>query len=319
MTLLQDTTAIATQSADTTSQQAVAIRADRPDADTTYLHRLDTLALDTLTLDSLTLDSLRLDSIYRDSLYQDSMMRVRLQAEADSIAALPKGMAGTELPFSLHRSDAVMGASLLSIMLLLFVLGKTRNNLTKRISAFFYPKNLSADDNLTHQDHPLVIPSLMLVFSIECSILFMGYANAVQMFPQELLAQPRTLGCYVLATLLFLVLKVGLYSFVNSVFFSRNARRFWRMHYSLLFLFGTFMLLPLTLLYVFSGIDSEYVYYAIALLLLFVNILVIVKGFSSFFRKIAGSLHLFVYFCALEAAPAVFWWVALTWLTTFLI
>lgn len=73
----------------------------------------------------------------------------------------------------------------------------------------------------------------------------------------------------------------------------------------------TLLFFPLLLLLIYFQIDLKIVLISGLTLLLIVKILLLLKCFSTFFEKFYGILHLFVYFCTLEAAPVVVLWTIL--------
>ncbi|MBO4905500.1 MAG: DUF4271 domain-containing protein [Bacteroidaceae bacterium] len=269
------------------------------------ISRVDSLLSDSaqvVYVDSLLSDSLLLDSLYLDSIYRDSLAQVQ-QVDTVAVEPEPSGMVGEPWSSSLHRSSSVIGLSLLAVFLMLFIVGQTHRYLGERFSNFFFPKGMGRNDDGLYKNHPLLKPAILLLLASECSLLFMEYNSGIT----------RVVVC-LLVSIAFLVLRLVQYAFVNTVFFNRKMRERWRENYMLLMLMESVMLLPITLVYVYAGINPEIAYICIAIILLFVKILLLFKTFSVFFVKIAGTLHLIVYFCALEIVPALIWWVFLGWI-----
>ncbi len=286
--------------------------ADSLAADTGYVAPIPYYySADSLALDSLALDSLRIDSLYRDSLYQDSLLQVRLQHEADSIAALPKGKAGDPLSFSLHRNDAVTGATLLCLLLVLFVVAQTRHRMAARIAEFFMPRGSQDDTEAVPQCHPLLWPATVLLFGLQCGILMLGYIDSTGTYGDLSPRAPQLLGVCVGTAIAMVIVRLSLYAFVNNVFFDRHARHRWRENYNLLFLAETVLLLPVTLVYAYTGIPTQTIYICLAALLGLVKLLLLIKSCAVLFPRIVALPHLLLYFASVEVVPVLVWWMVL--------
>jgi putative membrane protein len=68
------------------------------------------------------------------------------------------------------------------------------------------------------------------------------------------------------------------------------------------------VLLPLALLVVFFDLPFVQALTAYVLLMAFVKILLLYKAYRIFFSSFSGSLHVILYFCALEIVPLLFAW-----------
>ena len=232
----------------------------------------------------------------------DTLMFVTSAQPADE----PWGMPGNAIPEALHRSD-VITASLLISFLLLSVLGLTRRKSLKTLfSNFFLPTAASkeaADEGNREWQRMLVA----LLFCLQGAIAITAVTQLMHAAP-FMLSPWLILAVYAVGLLLFLIVKQCLYGFVHSIFFSKVQRRRWREDYAFLFTIESLLLFPLLLLIVYFHISLEIVLYSALAVLLFVKILLLFKCFSTFFGKMYGTLHLFVYFCTLEAAPLVVLW-----------
>ena len=92
------------------------------------------------------------------------------------------------------------------------------------------------------------------------------------------------------------------------MFFDAAHRRLWNDTYFVSILLIGVILLPLTLLVVFFDLPFSQALSAYVLLMAFVKILLLYKANRIFFSSFSGSLHVILYFCALEIAPLLFAW-----------
>ena len=191
--------------------------------------------------------------------------------------------------------------------LLLSLLGLTRRKSLKTlISNFFLPTAASkeaADEGNREWQRMLVA----LLFCLQGAIAILAVTQIQNAVP-VMLSQWLILAIYAAGLLLFVIVKQCLYGFVHSIFFTKVQRCRWREDYAFLFTVESLLLFPLLLMIVYLHINLEIVLYSALAVLLFVKILLLFKCFSTFFGKMYGALHLFVYFCTLEAAPLVVLW-----------
>ena len=106
--------------------------------------------------------------------------------------------------------------------------------------------------------------------------------------------------CYLLIMFSYLVIKQGLYHWVNGLFFSKAQCERWRNRYAHILVVETALLFPVTLSLSFQWIDTVWSLQIALVVLLFVNLWLLLEGFKVFFRKKYGYLLVFPYFCALE-------------------
>lgn len=251
----------------------------------------------------------------RDSLLrQDSLLfgngSERLMDMQDPSAALT--------PESLSRSDAVTIALLVCLLLLLAIIRHSRKQLGARIQNFMFPsKDVKTVMKMTDDNHKEAVRFLLaLLASLMMALLFYSYAQTrwnVDLMPVTSL---QLIAIYTGTALSIVLLKHLLYLIVHTTFFTYASRLLWREDYTLLFALESILLFPLGLMAVYLDLSPEMAAYLFIGLLLFVKILLFSKTFSTFFGKIHGTLHLFVYFCALEAAPLVLLWSTLVEITT---
>ena len=218
------------------------------------------------------------------------------------------GVAGDPVIYRLRHDDIVTSTLLVSFVLMMWVVAASWKFLRDMVKDFFYHRirpNLFADrvDTELRGRFFLVAQTCFLQ-----GILFVDYVQDVlpEMFdrasPYVLLSVGTTVvGGYYLSKLCF-------YNFVNSVFFDAARRRLWNDTYFVSILLIGVILLPLTLLVVFFDLPFSQALTAYVLLMAFVKILLLYKANRIFFSSLSGSLHVILYFCALEIAPLLFTW-----------
>ena len=230
------------------------------------------------------------------------------QAPPTRRSLMAEGVPGDPVPYRLRHDDIVTSTLLVSFVLMMWVIAASWKFLRDMVKDFFYHRirpNLFADrvDTELRGRFFLVAQTCFLQ-----GILFVDYVQDVlpetfdQVSPYVLL----TVGTSVVGG--YYLSKLCLYNFVNSVFFDAPRRRLWNDTYFVSILSVGVVLLPLTLLVVFFDLSFSQALSAYVLLMAFVKILLLYKAYRIFFSSLSGSLHVILYFCALEIAPLLFAW-----------
>ena len=201
----------------------------------------------------------------------------------------------------------------------MIIIRASKKSLPQRIKDFFYPTRTKTNDDADNANSNTIINlCLTLLTALLTALLFFCYVQARYNIDIFSVTPIELLGIYVATTLGIIATTALLYAFVHSVFFTKQQRAAWLKDFSLVFLMQTAVLLPLTLIDVYFNFSAENTAIALAIVLLFVKIPLLLKAYSTFFVKSYGYFHLIVYFCALEAAPIVAMWAVLTQITDIL-
>lgn len=219
------------------------------------------------------------------------------------------GMKGYAMPDMPHRSDVIACSLLVCLLLLFFIHISHQRSLKEIFSDFFLPSN-NGRQKVEESGVEWKRIIFALLFSVQGALLMMVVTQLTNAMP-PMISPWLFLGICTLLFLVYITVKQFLYHFVHSVFFSRSQQRRWRDNYVFLFCAMTLLFFPLLLLLIYFQIDLKIVLISGLTLLLIVKILLLLKCFSTFFEKFYGILHLFVYFCTLEAAPVVVLWTIL--------
>lgn len=249
--------------------------------------------------------------LYRQLATDDSLMAGDSLIFATSAMPVGEtwGMSAHSMPDTPHRSDVVAVSLLLCFFLLFVVRVCYRGKMKDSFSAFFLPSN-SGDKAVDNNGVEWKRIIVALLFSLQGAIFILVTTEASHLV-SPVMSPWILVGVFALLLLLYIIAKQFLYHFVHSVFFTKAQQHRWRENYTFLFTALTLLLFLLLLLLVYLHLDLKIVLISGLSVLLFVKILLLFKCFSTFFEKIDGILHLFVYFCTLEAAPLVVLWTIL--------
>ncbi len=268
----------------------------------------------TLNADSLTSPPIPL--FYRYSVADDSLMAendILFRPSTEEVIVQPWGKPPRPIPAEQKSADVISTAILMSFVLVMIILRYHRPPLHVAWKDFLFSKNtkLLSQTEKSREEKLRIVMTLLI--SLQGAIATLVYA------PDNLLLTTSrsswlVFGVYMLAFFALFVFKQTMYRFVHAVFFTRAQRELWLHHYSFLFALESVLLFPITTVFIELHLDYHLGLNVVIVLLLIVKISLLFKCFSTFFDKSYGLLHLFVYFCALEAAPLVVLWALLMYL-----
>ncbi len=218
------------------------------------------------------------------------------------------GFTGDLLPYSFRTDNYITGALLLSFFLAAWVLATLRHYLRECLKDMLHhPAHAEALDERTGNERR----AQWLMTCITCFLLSILYYDFIQHRSPGLLddTSPYTvLGIGAGACFLYYAFKGLLYQAVNRTLFGRRQAQMWSETFQLSLLVQGLALIPLTLLVVYFDLSYENMLLGFAALIVAVKIPLLFRCFSIFFQGALGCVHLILYFCALEIAPALVLW-----------
>jgi hypothetical protein len=109
-------------------------------------------------------------------------------------------------------------------------------------------------------------------------------------------------------TVAYFLLKTGLYSVVNHVFFDGKRNQQWIK--ALLFIISVegVLVFPAVVFGAYFELDTESVMYYVIFAVIIVKMMTIYKCYIIFFRRNVVHLQIILYFCTLEMIPLLVYW-----------
>lgn len=240
----------------------------------------------------------------------DSTSRAIAQAH-ETLPPRTDGTAGDPVPYLFRRDDVLTSALLLSFLLMVWVVGSSWRFLRDMGKDYFRPP---ARGNLFDDRSQSVLrgrPLLLLQAGFMHAIFYFDYTRHEAPDRFSALSPHLLLAGTTLSLTLFYLLKIGLYRWVNHTFFTPEQSRHWEHALlSSILLIGT-LLLPPALLGVYFKMPHQSMLIAYVLLMSIVKILLFYKAQRTFFGAWTGSVHIILYFCALEIVPTALFWALL--------
>ncbi len=236
------------------------------------------------------------------------------------LPARSQGVSATPLPYTLPNDNLVTMGLLTCMLMLIFVVNKTRRQLRQQTKEFFIrPREhnglFAVETNIEGWAHLFTILQLSLMGALT---MFAFSQNELNIFLGQI--SPRwLLGVYMMSFLAFFLVKRVLTRFINWVFFTPFQQQAWAEIISYMLTVECIVFFPLLLTFVYFRLPFIKTGIVSLGILFFFKILLTFKAQQIFFPKIYGVLHLFAYLCALEIMPLLALWKTLDIVTENLI
>lgn len=246
----------------------------------------------------------------------DSVIGVRDTTLAD---AKLFGFAGDPTPYQFRNDSMVTIVVMVSFFLMAWVVSRSRHYLHEQIKDFFHHRKR---ENLFAQRTQNELRGQVFLVFQTCFLLGILFFDYTQEFMQQVFNQVspyKTLGLSVGICCTYYLLKVGVYAFINNIFFDRRQCTQWMESYMLCVLGMGVALLPVSLLVVYFDLSMQNTAICFLCILAIDKMLLFYKCFRIFFGYKLGWVHLFLYFCTLEIAPIFILFRALVYASNFLL
>ena len=229
-----------------------------------------------------------------------------------------EGIVGDPMPYQFRNDNYVTGLLVLSFFLMVGVIAGSWRFLSDNVKDFFYLRK--GDNMFTDRNDTMLRGSFIAMFHtcFLLGILFSEYTQESMGAVFTHISPYKILGIGVGLCSLYFIGKGLLYKLVNNVFFDRKQVALWNNIYHLSILALGFAILPLTLLVIYFDLDYSTLRILFVCILATVKILLFYKCFQIFFDYKFGSVHLFLYFCALEILPLLVLWKSLLLASSYL-
>lgn len=233
--------------------------------------------------------------------------------------APPSGMAGEPMPYTMSSDWLITCILFFCFLLFSYTMKNGKKYIFQHFKhLFIHKERASLFDEASSSDSRYIaaLNGISCILTGVCLFYYFSYHSPqlIQVVPHLLL-----LGIYVFSTLFYLLFKVGMYSFTNWIFFKKEQQRNWLQIYFDLWSGLCFFLFPLVLLAIYFNLSPLWVENIFIVLMVFAKILLFHKSIKNFFKYFHGSLHLILYFCALEIIPPLLIWEGIEIINCFLI
>lgn len=219
-----------------------------------------------------------------------------------------RGIAGDPLPYTIKNDTIMTSLLILCFVVMTVALSNSRNFLLRQARKLVM--NSGNDErSITETSTEVKFQLCMLAFTcLQVAILQYFYTLEHIGTTFILESQYGLIAIYFAIVLIYFLIKVGLYTVVNNVFFTGRKNIQWLK--SMLFtttLEGT-ILYPIVLLQSYFSLIATNVVFLVLMAVILMKILTFYECHITFFRQNSGGLQIILYFCALEAVPLSALW-----------
>ena len=285
----------------TPAQQDSAIQAWLEPREIRYSERPDTLHLPGEGIPK-DLKAVNLPQYYRENFFsKDTLYHEELSAQDYY------GVAGDPVPYSYANDNLVTSILIIGFLIIMFAFSRMSNFIVGQAKNFIHPSQNSLSLSETSGE----IYMQIVLMGLTCIV----YALLYYLYATEFLATTYvTSSEYVLLAIFlgvfvgYFLLRFGLYSMVNNLFFNSSANK--KFLTSLLYISSLegLLLYPALALLAFMHLPAQNAIWYCIIVLILVKIMTFYKSFTIFFKQNDLFLQIILYFCALEMVPLITLW-----------
>lgn len=215
----------------------------------------------------------------------------------------PAGIIGDPVPYRFKNDHIVTALLLISFFLVVWVISHSKNFITRQVQDFF--SNRFRPNLFAERTQKELRGQVFLIFQT-CFTLGLLFFDFVREHQSQVFANVSPywiIGLCVSLCFIHYLFKIGLYNFVNAVFFTRSEASRWNDTYLLSILALGLGIFPVGLLMIYADLSSRVLTILLFCTLALVKTLLFYKCYTIFFKQSFGVVHLFLYFCTLEIIP----------------
>lgn len=221
------------------------------------------------------------------------------------------GVAGDPVPYSVHSDNVITSLLLVCFVMAVISLATARNFIIRQARNFFYIQHEGTTEVTETASELRFQTFLCFLTCILMALLYYFYTLHYFGDTFVLDTQYHLIAVYLAMVIAYFLVKVLLYSIVNTVFFDSKKNRQWIK--SLLFIISLegVLLFPAVILWAYFNVTLKNVLIYFIIVLIIVKILTFYKCFLIFFRRNVVKFQIILYFCTLEIIPLIAFWGAL--------
>ena len=285
----------------TPAQQDSAIQAWLEPREIKYSDQPDTLHLPGEGIPK-DLKAVNLPQYYRENFFSnDSLYHEELSAQDYY------GMVGDPVAYSYANDNLVTSLLIIGFLLIAFAFSRMSNFIVGQAKNFIHPSQNSVSLSETSGE----IYMQIVLTGLTCIV----YALLYYLYATEFLASTYVtsseyalLGIFLGVFVSYYLLRFGLYTIVNNLFFNSSKNK--KFLTSLLYLSSLegLLLYPALALLAFMHLTTQFAIWYCIIVLFLVKIMTFYKSFTIFFKQNDLFLQIILYFCALEMVPLITLW-----------
>ena len=218
------------------------------------------------------------------------------------------GSVGDPVPYSVRGDDVITSLLLVFFVLAVIAYSNIRSFFSRQAKNFFHKPHEGVTSMTATATEARFQVFIIFLTSLMFATLYYFYSLHYNGDSYILSSQYYLILIVWAIFLLYFLVKMGLYSVVNMVFFGGKRNGQWIK--SLLFIIALegFMSVPAVIVGPYFDMPIHKVEIYIAIMLVFVKLMTFYKCFIIFFRQNVFGLQIILYLCALEIVPLLALW-----------
>ena len=288
----------------TPAQQDSAIQAHFKPSEIRWSERPDTLHLPGHDKGHNMLD-VQLPQYYKESFFsKDTLFHPELPGGR-------YGVVGDPVPYSVRGDNLITSLLLVCFVMAVISFSNAHSFIIRQAKNFFYVQREGTTEITETTNEFRFQTFLSFLTCILISLLYYFYTLHYFGDTFALVSQYHLIAIYLVMVVVYFLVKMLLYTIVNSVFFFGKENGQWMK--TLLFIVSVegVLLFPAVILWAYFNLSLQNVVIYFVAVLIIVKILTFYKCFLIFFRRNVVKLQIILYFCTLEIIPLLTFWVAL--------
>ncbi|MBO7115514.1 MAG: DUF4271 domain-containing protein [Prevotella sp.] len=218
------------------------------------------------------------------------------------------GVAGDPVPFSVRQDDIITSLLLACFIFSVIAFANARRFIARQAKNFFYSPREGTSEFTETSNELRFQTTLVFITCILISLLFYFYTLNYIGETFVLRSQYTLITIFLAITIVYFLLKAGLYTFTNLVFFDGKRNQQWLKSLLFIITIEGVLFFPAILFGAYFGLNIKKVAFYIIISLIIVKLLTIYKCYSIFFRRNVVSLQIILYLCTLEIVPLLAFW-----------
>ena len=218
------------------------------------------------------------------------------------------GVAGDPVPYNVRNDNIITSLLLVCFLIAVVAFANTRRFILREAKNFFYPPRGERSEFSETGNELRFQMFLVGVTCLLISLLFYFYTLENIGGTFVLRSQYTLIAIYMGLTICYFLVKAGLYTLTNLVFFDVKRNLQWVKSMLFIIMVEGVLLSPAVLLGAYFELDIKNITISVIIALIIAKILTIYKCYVIFFRRNVVNLQIILYFCTLEIVPMLAFW-----------
>ena len=237
---------------------------------------------------------------------QEGMVGPVVSVDTMKMVKAEKTIVGVEENLAAYtaKTDNTLSASIfVMVVVALLALSASWGFIQRQTRNFFYRENEHTtnvpDSNKEIRSQIVLVAFAAFIFSVMYFAYFVHVNDVYDMAMSKNLLMLVYIGIFVL----YILIKGGLYQFVNWVFFHGKEIEQWNKSQLYITTMEGLLMAPIALLFIYGKLPLTTTLICVGIVIILCKLCTFYKCYLIFFRRFAAFLQIFLYFCALELIP----------------